>query len=96
MKKYTINRKKYYFLGIIFIVVVWSLISILFDSSSLIFPNIFKVIIETINILKSSYIYKCLFYTILRMAIGFLVAIILATIFGTISGLNEKFRLFFD
>lgn len=95
MKKYSLSKYIYYVLGIIFIIIVWNLISKLIDESSFIFPDFFSVLKETKEILKGSYIYKCLYYTIIRMFIGFVVSIIFSLIFGTLAGLNTKFKHFF-
>ena len=92
MGKFTINKKIYFLLGVVFIFVVWELISQLLNNNSLIFPSPIIVFKETINILKGSYVYKCLYYTLIRMAVGFIIAIIFSMILGTFSGLNIKFK----
>lgn len=93
MKKSLLN-KKYYLLGIIFIIVLWMLISLLFDNSSLIFPNFFKVLNETKNLLFKSYTYKMLSQTFIRVIIGFIYSFVIALILGTISGNNNKVKSF--
>lgn len=95
MKKFSLNKYIYYVLGIAFIILAWNLISKLLDNNSFIFPDFFTVLKETIEILKGSYIYKCLYYTLIRMLIGFIVSIVLSVIFGTLAGLNDKFKYFF-
>lgn len=92
--KSTLNKKKYYLLGIIFIIALWCLLSLIFDESQMIFPSIFKVAEETINILCKQYTYKCILYTFIKLTIGFVVSFILALILGTISGLYDKFKYF--
>lgn len=94
MKKYSLSKCIYYTLGIVCLVIIWNLISKLLDNSSFIFPNFFVVIKETVEILKGSYIYKCLYYTLSRMFIGFACSIVLSIAFGTLAGLNSKFKSF--
>lgn len=94
MKKSIINKNKYYLLGIVFIILIWSVVSLVFDENQMIFPSIFKVAKETINILGKPYTYTCLLFTFVRLIIGFVVALILSIILGTISGLNTKFKYF--
>lgn len=95
MKTSTINKYKYYLLGIAFIFILWGVISLVFDDNQLIFPNFFSVIKETIVILKGDYVYECLFNTIERMIIGFIGSFLFALIIGFISGMNKKFKYFF-
>lgn len=96
MKKYSLNKYIYYVLGIAFIILAWNLISRLLDNNSFIFPDFLTVLKETSEILKGSYIYKCLYYTLIRMLIGFIVSIVFSVIFGTLAGLNIKFKYFLD
>lgn len=92
MKKSISNKFKYYLIGVIIIFVVWGILSLLFDESNLVFPNMFLVFKETINLLKTNYTYKCLVSTFIRLLIGFCVAFVLALLIGTIAGLDEKFK----
>lgn len=94
MKKYTSNKTKYYLLGIVFILIIWNFFSLAFDENSLIFPNVLDVFKETIKILSNSYIYKCLFYTLIRLLIGYTISTLLALIAGSIAGNYEKVKYF--
>lgn len=96
MKKYTLNKKSYYALGILFIFGLWAIISFFFDENGLIFPSFPSVFKETINILKGSYIYECLYQTLIRMIKGFLIALLIAIILGTISGRSTSFKYFIN
>ena len=94
MKKSISNKNKYYLLGVIFIILIWSIFSLVFDENQMIFPNIFLVFSKMIELLKQEYTYVCLFYTLIRLVIGFVIAIVLSIILGTISGTNKKFKYF--
>lgn len=92
MKKSFINKNIYYLFGILLIIVIWTITSLLFDENELIFPDIFSVFKEFIIILDSSYTYKCLFYTLIRMIEGYGVSLVHAIIIGTISSISVRFR----
>lgn len=94
MKKKSTNKTIYYFLGIIFIFVVWEIVSLSFDNNNFIFPSAFLVFKYLFTLLKSSYIYKCLFSTLLRMLLGMFFASIFSLILATISGNIKSFRFF--
>lgn len=94
MKTSTVNKKKYYLFGILFIFILWGAISLLFDENNMIFPNMFKVIKKTYLLLGNSFVYKCLGYSLLKLLIGFIGAFILALIVGTIAGTYQKFKYF--
>lgn len=95
MKKKSINKKLYYLLGLLFIFLVWELLSIIFDENSLIFPSFTKVLEYSLNLLKRGYVYKCLLSSLSRMLIGFIISCLFALFIGTISGINIKFKYFF-
>lgn len=94
MQKYILNKKIIYLSGIVFCLLLWSLISLVFDDKQLIFPNIFKVLEYAFTLLSGSYLYKCLFNTLLRMLCGFIIALLLGIIFGIIAGISERVRVF--
>lgn len=94
MQKSILNKKIIYLSGIVFCLVLWSLISLVFDDKQLIFPNIFKVLKYTFTLLSGPYLYKCLFNTLLRMLCGFIIALMLGLFFGIIAGMSEKVRIF--
>lgn len=93
MKKSTLNRSIYYLIGIAIFLLIWNIISFTYDENNLIFPGVIETFKEVINILKGSYIYKCLYYTLIRMTIGFTVSILIAIVVGTVAGINEKIKL---
>lgn len=94
MKKKSINKNVYYVLGILFIIVLWEIVSLFLDDNNLIFPSFFDVIKNLLLILKTSYLYKCLLSTFVRMLIGLFFAGIFSLLIGSISGNNDSFRYF--
>lgn len=94
MKKTFINKTLYYLLGIIFFLFIWEIISLFFDDNNLIFPSLFKTFSYLTTLFKTSYLYKCIFYTFKRIVFGILLSCVSALIIGTISGNNDRFRYF--
>ena len=88
------NNVSIYIYGIGFFFLVWYLISISQGYGNLVFPNPIDTFAKTGEMLSSSYIYKCIGWTVLRTLIGFLVSFALALILGTLSGTFPKFQLF--
>ena len=90
MKKFISNKIVLTALGIILFFLIWFLISVIIDETTLIFPGPFKTILESVKLLGTSYLYKCLANSFLRLLIGFLISFVLAGIFGTLSGIFNK------
>ena len=93
MKRFISNRIVLEILGIILFVILWQVLSMIVGQSTFIFPSPKQTIIEATKLLKDSYIYKCLWQTMLRMFGGFGLAFLLAFVFGIIAGSNEKIEL---
>lgn len=90
MKRFISNKKIVYILGIVLIFVLWGLLSIIIGEDTFIFPGPIKTIKQAFSMLKESYIYKCIWQTIIRMLGGFIISFVLAFILGTIAGNNEN------
>ena len=88
MKKSTINKVLLRIAGIVLFILGWQVLSTIIGGDSFILPSPIKTISETINMLGSTYIYKCLYQTLLRMFAGFLIAFVLAFILGTIANIS--------
>ena len=86
MKKFITNNFTLYTFGIVILFLGWTIISLSIPSSNFIFPDPISTFKEMFVLLSRSYVYKCLFYSTLKMLIGFLIAFVLALIFGTIAG----------
>ena len=89
MKKFISNRYTSALVGIFLILSIWFVISNNIEESIMIFPNPILVFKETIKILQSSYIYKCIGYSFYRILIGFSIAFILGLFFGVLCGNNR-------
>ena len=83
-KKFTLNKKLNYILGVILFIALWQLISKLIGSY--IFPGPFLTIKETIILLTKAYTYKCIYYSLIRLCIGFIISLISGFIIGTLAG----------
>lgn len=86
IKKFISNKYFAYFLGFVFLFLLWYIISLCIDENVMVFPNPFATFKETFVILSSSYIYKCMASSFLRILIGFLISLFLAMVFGIIAG----------
>lgn len=96
MKKFISNKIVLEILGIILFVILWQVLAMLIGENTFIFPGPKITFIEAIKLLKESYIYKCLYQTMLRMVGGFAIAFVLAFIFGILAGNNEKLEILFS
>ena len=96
MKKFITNKIFLTIIGILLIVLVWIVLSLVFDENSLIFPGPIKTVKEMFIILGSSYVYRCLLASFIKMMIGFAFSIILAFVFGMLAGNNSSFKTIFN
>ena len=97
MKKFIsiINSNPFiYIVGILFIFLVWYIISISQGYGNIVFPTPFETLASTGEILSSSYIYKCIGWTLLRLLIGYSISFGFAIILGVFAGYFEKFYTF--
>ncbi|MBP5694667.1 MAG: ABC transporter permease subunit [Bacilli bacterium] len=99
MKKFIsiINSNPFiYFLGILFIFLVWFIISISQGYGNLVFPSPIETFAKTGELLTTAYIYKCIGWTILRTLIGYSISFILSFILGIFAGYFKKFYTFLN
>lgn len=92
-----ILRNKYlmFFLGFLFLIGVWFLVSALVDINSMVFPspwNTFKLMFQLLGQKKT---YGYLGFSIIRLLIGFLASFLLAFLLGIIVNNNEALYNFF-
>ena len=92
MRKSTLSNAFYYFVGLIVFFFIWWIISLVIKETTMIFPNPIDTIIETFRILKTKYIYQCIFSSLLRMMVGFVISIVIAFILGIIAGNFPSFK----
>lgn len=90
MKKSISNRYVLKLLGIALFLLIWFILSKLIGEDTFIFPGPITTIKHAISLLGSSYIYKCLFETLIRMFIGFILAFVVAFIVGAIAGNSQN------
>ena len=84
-----------FFLGFLFLIGVWFLVSALVDINSMVFPspwNTFKLMFQLLGQKKT---YGYLGFSIIRLLIGFLASFLLAFLLGIIVNNNEALYNFF-
>ena len=96
MKESILNKIIFKVLGILLFVIIWQVLSVTIGEQTFIFPGPFVTTKEAIKLLSESYIYKCLYQTIIRMIGGFAIAFGLAFILGVLAGNNRKIELLFE
>lgn len=95
MKKFILNKIVLKLLGIVLFVIGWQILAMIIGQESFVFPGPFITFSKVIELLKSSYIYECLYQTLIRMIIGFAISILLGLVFGTLAGSNNKIEELF-
>lgn len=90
MKAFISNKKVLFIFGIFFILLLWFLISALFDTNQMIFPDPISAFKSMIELLKNKNTYIYLGKTLLRMIIGFSASFLIALILGIFAGHNES------
>ena len=95
MKRFVTSNAFLYTAGLVFVLVVWLMISLSLGQGNLIFPSPADTFAYTFKLLSSSYIYECLGMTLLRTLEGFLIAFALAFLLGTFAGEVTPMQRFF-
>jgi len=88
MKKFISNR----IVGIILFITLWFVLSLIIGENTFIFPGPKQTFNKVLEILKDSYVYRCIYQTMIRMFLGFILAFILAFIFGVVAGNSNRFK----
>lgn len=86
MKKFITNKIVLYILGSILLFVLWWLLSLIINQPIMIFPDPIRTIGYCFEILKLSSFYQSLLASFTKLMIGFIIAFLLALIFGTLAG----------
>ena len=94
MKKFISNKFVLFFLGVVFVIALWSILSLLFDKNGMIFPSPILTFKEFFVLLGQSKTYVNLGYTFLRMLIGFSLSLVTAMLVGIIAGNHQSFYQF--
>ncbi len=95
MKKFITKIKFEYLIGIVLFLTIWFLISFIVDEKTMIFPDPISTFKETVRILNSSYVFKCLGDSLLRLITGFGISFVLALVFGIIAGNSKTLKRIF-
>ena len=90
MKRFITSKNIAYFIGVLLLLFLWTILSFVIDERTLILPDPFVTIKETIMLLGKSFTYKCIASSLIRLFIGFVISLFFAIIFGVIAG-NNKF-----
>ena len=90
MKKFIINKNIYKLLGIVLFIILWQVISMIIDEDIFILPGPYTTLIAAIKMASDTYIYKCLYQTLIRMIGGFVISFVLAFILGVIAGNDNR------
>ena len=92
MKRFITNKYVLTILGCILFLAIWLLISASVGDAKIIFPDPFSTITKTFEILGHSYVYKCIWWTLYRMIIGFSISFACALLFGIFAGNFPSFQ----
>ena len=96
MKKFITNKYVLTILGCLLFFLIWIIISVSVNETTMIFPDPLKTFAEAGRILSKSYVYNCLLWTMLRMVIGFSISFILAMVFGLLAGHFPSLKTLFN
>ena len=86
MKRFISNKYVLTILGCVLFIAAWLMISLIIDERTMIFPDPLTTFLEAGKLLTTSYLYKCIGWTMLRMVIGFSISFIAALVFGILAG----------
>ena len=84
-----------FFLGFLFLIGVWFLVSALVDLNNMIFPSPINTFRRMFELLGMKATYKYLGFSILRLIIGFSISFVLAFLLGIIVNNSEELYNFF-
>ena len=85
-KRFITNTYFLYTVGIIFVFLLWLILSTTIGGNTLFFPSPIETFKKVFELLGSSYIYQSIGWTLFRTFIGFIVALVSAFILGSIAG----------
>ena len=95
MKRFITSNPFLYTAGIVFVFLVWLLITLTQGGiNSLVFPSPFATFAKTGELFSNEYIYRCILGTVGRTAQGFLVSFALALVLGSLVGSFKSFQTF--
>ena len=89
MKTFIKDNKTLTIIGILLLIFLWWLISIIIDERTLIFPGPVETFKDLFRLLTLKSTYISIFTTLYKMILGYFISILLALIFGVLSGVNK-------
>ena len=91
MKKCISNKYVLYILGIVLSVAVWQVFSDIIDQKVMLLPGPFESLKNAIYQLSKPYTLECIWASLVKLMIGYGVALAAAMLFGVIAGNNRSF-----
>ncbi len=96
VKKFILNKISLTIFGLILFFLIWEIISLSSKNATMIFPDPFVTIKQAFIYLGESYTYKCIWGTLKRTLIGFIVSFVFALIIGVIVGNFTQAKYIFN
>lgn len=96
LKKFITNRIVLTVLGIVFVFLIWEMISLTSKNPTMIFPTPKMTIEEALFLLGKEYTYRCIWGTLKRTLIGFSFALLGGILLGFLVGNFIKTKYFFN
>ena len=90
MKRFISNKFVLFALGILFVIALWFILSLAFDTNGGIFPSPIATFQEFGLLLTDPYSYQCLGHSFLRMLIGFSISFLAALVLGIFAGNHQE------
>ena len=89
MRKFISNKFTLFALGILFVIALWIIFSLCFDTNGGIFPSPINTFARFTELLREPYSYQCLGQTFKRMLVGFSISFAAALIVGIFAGNHQ-------
>lgn len=93
-KNFITNTYFLYTIGIVFVFLLWLILSAAIGGNALYFPSPIETFKKVFELLSEQYIYQSIGWTLLRTMIGFVVALVSAFILGSIAGNYKHIYIF--
>lgn len=75
-------------IGIILWLIIWQILSLIINKE-LLLPSPYATVRTLINLMSVSSFYSALLYSLFRIVVGFIIAVVFAFTIGVLSGLNR-------
>ncbi len=94
LKKILRNNLSLYFYGLLFVFLLWWVISFIIGKGNYIFPNPIDTFKEFWNLLSKTYIWKSIWMSLARTLIGFVIAFVLSLLLSFVVGTFKRLQTF--